>query len=82
MTSHLDSHTTTKIKQDILSDAKNKNGIPHDTYNVRGIAHACTNRKYNILMKRRLGQIFIFILEWVKGLVKNQDCTWPRLTQP
>ena len=48
-------------------------GISHDGYDKRGIAHACTNRKDNIFMQRRLGQIFICILEWGKGLVKNQD---------
>ena len=45
-------------------------------------AHVRTNRKDNILMQRWLGQIFICILEWGKGLVKNQDCTRPELTQP
>ena len=34
-----------------------------------------TNRKDNILTQRRLGQIFTCILEWDKGLLKNQDCT-------
>ena len=50
MTSHLDSHTTTDDKPDILSDVKTLNGIPHDTYNVHGLAHARTNRKDNIFM--------------------------------
>ena len=50
MTSHLDSHTTTDDKPDILSDVKTGNGIPHDTYNVCGNAHARTGRKDNIFM--------------------------------
>ena len=56
------------------------NGIPHDRY-IRGIAHVRTNRKDNIFMQRRQGQILICILEWDKGLVKNQDRTRPELTQ-
>ena len=30
------------------------NGIPHDKYNIRGIAHARTNRKDDIDIQRRL----------------------------
>ena len=82
MTSHLDSCTTTDIKPDMLSGVQTGNGIPHDRYNIRGIAHVRTNRKDDIFMQRRLGQIFIFILEWCKGHVKNQDRTRPELTQP
>ena len=58
------------------------NGTPHDKYDIRGIAHVRTNRKDDIFMQRRLGQIFICILEWVKGLVKNQDRSLPERTQP
>ena len=75
MPSHLDSHTTTDVKPDVLSDVKTGNGILHDTYNIRGIAHVRTNRKDNIFMQRRLGQIFTCILEWGQG-------TRPELTQP
>ena len=32
----------------------NRNGIPHDKYNMRGIAHARTNRKNDIIMQRGL----------------------------
>ena len=67
MTSHLDSHTTTDNKLDILSDVKTGNGISHDTYNVRGIAHVRTNRKDVIFMQRRPEQIFTYILEWGQG---------------
>ena len=55
MASHLDSHTTTDAKTDILSDVKTGNGTPHDTFNVRGIAHASTNRKEDIFMQRLIG---------------------------
>ena len=44
MTSHLDSHTTTDIKPDMLSGVQTGNGISHDRYDIRGIAHACANR--------------------------------------
>ena len=39
MTSHLDSQTTTDVKPDMLSCVQPGNGIPHDRYNIRGIAH-------------------------------------------
>ena len=54
MTSHLDSHMTTDVKPDMLSGVQSENGIPHDRYNMRGIAHARTNRKDDIFMQRRL----------------------------
>ena len=82
MTSHLDCHMTTDVKPDILSGVQAGNGKPHNRYNISGIAHVRTNRKDNIFMQRGLGQIFICILEWGKGLVKNGDRTQPELTQP
>ena len=54
MTSHLEGHTTTDVKLDMLSGVQTGNGIPHDRYNIRGIAHARTNRKDDIFMQRRL----------------------------
>ena len=54
MTSHLDSHTTTVVKPDMLSGVQTGNGIPHDRYDLRGIAHKRTNRKDDIFMLRRL----------------------------
>ena len=51
MTSHLDSHTTTDVKPDMLSGVQTRNGIAHDRYNF---AHAHTNRKDDIFMQRRL----------------------------
>ena len=82
MTSHLNSHRTTDIIPEMLSGVQTGNGTPHEEYNIRGIAHVGTNRKDDIFMLRSLGQIFIRILEWGKGLVKTQDCTRPELTQP
>ena len=69
MTSHFDSHRTTNIKPEMLSGVQTGNGTPHDKYNIRGIAHACTNRKDNIFMQRRLVQNFTNIIEGGKGLV-------------
>ena len=66
----------------MLSGVQTGNGIPHDRYNLCGIAYVRKNRKDDIFMQRRLGQIFIFILEWGKGHVKNEDRTRPELTQP
>ena len=54
MTSHLNSHRTTDIKPEMLSGVQTGNVTPHYKYNIRGIAHARTNRKDNIFMQRRL----------------------------
>ena len=54
MTSHLDSHTTTDVKPDMLSGLQTGNGIPHDRYDICGIAHVRMDRKHNIFMQRRL----------------------------
>ena len=51
----------------MLSGVQTGNGTPHDKYNIRGIAHARTNRKDDIFMQRRLVQNFKFILEWSQG---------------
>ena len=82
MTSHLDSHRTTDIKPEMLSGVQTGNGTPHDRYDIRGIAHGRTNRKDDIFMQRRLGQILQVCWSGGKELVKNQDRTWPELTQP
>ena len=49
------------------SGVQTGNGTPHDEYNIRGIAHARTNRKDDICMQRRLVQNLTFILEWGQG---------------
>ena len=54
MTSHHDSHTKTDVKPEMIPGILTGNGIPHDKYYVRGIAHARTNRKDDIFMQRRL----------------------------
>ena len=61
MTSHLDSHKTTDIKPEMLSGVQTGNGTTYGKYDIRGIAHARTNRKDDILMQRRLVQNFTFI---------------------
>ena len=73
---------TTDVKPDMLSGVQTGNGIPHDRYNIRGIAHGCTNRKDDIFMQRRQGQILHVYWSGGKGLLKNQDRTLPELTQP
>ena len=82
MTSHRDSHTITDVKPEIIPGVQTRNGIPYDRYNIRGIAHVPTNRKDDIFMQRRLGQILQVYWSRGKGLVKNQDRTRPELTQP
>ena len=52
MTSRLDCHTTTDIKPDMLSGVQPGNGIPHDRYDIRGIAHVHTNTKDDTFMER------------------------------
>ena len=54
MTSYLDSQTTTDVKPEMIPGVQTGNGIPHDKYDIRGIAHARTNRKDDIFMQRRL----------------------------
>ena len=54
MTSNLDSQTTTNVKPEMIPGVQTGYGIPHDKYNIRGTAHARTNRKYDIFMQRRL----------------------------
>ena len=62
MTSHLNSHRTTDIKPEMLSGVQTGNGTPHDKYDIRGIAHAWTNKKDDIFMQRWLVQNFTLIL--------------------
>ena len=54
MTFPPDSHTTTDVKPEMLSGIQTGNGIPHDKHDIRGIVHACANRKKDIVMQRRL----------------------------
>ena len=66
MTSHLDSHTTTDVKPEIIPGVQTGNGTPHDKYNIRVIAHAQTNRKNDIFMQRQIVQNFTYIY-WSGG---------------
>ena len=56
MTIHLDCYATTDCKPEMLSGVETGNRIPHDEWNLRGIAHIY--RKDDIFMQRRLMQIF------------------------
>ena len=76
MTSHLNSHRTTDIKPEMLSVVQNGNGTPHEKYDIRGIAHAHTNKKDDIFMQRRLVQNFTFICEWGQGTCSLTKHTW------
>ena len=53
-TPHLDSHSTTDPKPEILSAVLTGNRISHDQRNVRGIMHVHVCRKYDIFRQRRL----------------------------
>jgi len=53
-TSHLEGHTTTDVKAEMIPSVQTGNEIPHDKYNIHAIAHARTNRKEDIFMQRRL----------------------------
>ena len=50
MTSHLNSNGTTDTKPEMLLGVQTENGIQHDGYNLRGIAHA----HEDIFMQRQL----------------------------
>ena len=54
MTSHRDIHTTTDVKPEMIPGILTGNGILHDKYDIRGIAHVRTNKKDDIFMQRRL----------------------------
>ena len=77
MAFHLEGHTTTDVKPDMLSGVQTRNGIPHDRYNIRGIAHARKNRKDDIFMRRQIVKNFTYKLEWGQGtctLTKHIRC--------
>ena len=74
--------TTPQLMLEMIRGVQTGNGIPFDKYNLRGITHAFTNRKDDIFIQRRLGQILTCILEWGQRTSKNQDRARPELTQP
>ena len=51
----------------MLSGVQTGNGTPYGKYNIRGIAHARTNRKDDIFMQRRLVQNFTYLMERGQG---------------
>ena len=62
MTSHLDSHKTTDIKPEMLSGVQTGNEIPHDDYNIRGIAHRCSQtEKTTFHAKTPSAELYIYI---------------------
>ena len=77
MTSHRDSHTITDVKPEIIPGVQTGNGIPHDKYNIRGIAHERTNRKDDIFMQIRLyideAHTALDIFRFVVFLVNMRD---------
>ena len=50
MTPHLDSHKTNDAKMKMLLGVQTGNRIPHDEYNVCGIAHGHAYIKEDIFM--------------------------------
>ena len=60
-TSHLDRHTTTDVKPDMLSGVQTGNGIPHDRFNIHGM-RAQTERQHFHAKTTRAN--FTSILEW------------------
>ena len=62
----------------MLSGVQTGNGTPHGKYNIRGIAHARTNRKDNIFMQRRLVQNFTYMMERGQGTCRltNRTRRW------
>ena len=61
MTSPLNSHRTTDIKPEMLLGVQTGNGPPHDKYNIRGIAHARTNREEHFHAKTTSAKLYIYI---------------------
>ena len=50
----------------MLSGVQTRSRIPHDEYNVCGIAHVCI-QKDDIFMQRRLAQSIKYIIKWGQG---------------
>ena len=58
----------------MLSDVQTGNRIPHDEYNVCGIAHALAFIKDDIFMQRRLVQSFRCTRKWGQGTKSPESC--------
>ena len=61
MTSHHDSHITTDVKSEMIPVFQTGNGVPHDRYNTRGIAHAHTKRKRRLYIEEAHTALDIFL---------------------
>ena len=64
MTSHRDSETITDVKPEIIPGVQTGNGIPHDRYNIRGIAHcpcAHKQKRGHFHAKTTSAKLFIYI---------------------
>ena len=61
--SHFYIHTATEVNPDILSGYRTGSKIPHDLYNICGIARVYTYRKDSIFMLRRLVKSFTCVRE-------------------
>ena len=68
MTSHLNSHTTTDVKPEMLSGVQTGNEIPHNKYDIWGTA--------DIFIQRQLAQSFTYILELGRGTCTLTKYTW------
>ena len=64
MTSHLNSHRTIDIKPEMLSGVQNRNGTPHDKYNIGSITHyPCANKQKRLHFnaKTTSAKLYIYI---------------------
>ena len=76
MTSHLDSHTTTNVKSEMLSGVKTGNRIPHMIILIYTALCICVhNRKDYIFVQRWLVQSFKCIRVWGQGTKSPLFCT-------
>ena len=64
------------VKPEMLWGVQTEHGIPHDKFNMHGIAHARTNRKYDIFIQRLLVQSLTYILELGQGTCTLTKHTW------
>ena len=61
-------------RPEMLLGVQTGNRIPHDEYNVSGIAHASTYRKNDIFMLRQLVQSFKQIRKLGQGTKSPEFC--------
>ena len=61
MTSHLDSHTTTDVRPEMLSGVRTRNGIPHDKYNTWHCPCVHKKKRQHFHTKATLAKLYIYI---------------------